>query len=519
MSLGEIKSIDNGTKFYRVDLHIHSYGEYASHDVTDRSMTPKNIIDEAIKENIKVISLTDHNEIGNIPSALEYAKGKDILVIPGVELSTSQGHLLVYFELYEDIRSFIGELPISKDKKQCDCTITHALNIAKKYNGFGVAAHIDLKSGFELYLSGYTPFKQEILKHDLLLGLEISKKKSVNWYTENDDNSDRVRFFRGRKTALGEDNSYNIAKIMSSDAHSITALGKNFSGNKKLTKLKLDSLDFNSVRIAFLNPNSRVRIEEELPNNFPKFLGISFEGGILDRQKIHFNNNFNCLIGGRGTGKSTTLECLRIGCGHHSNNEIIDSEAWPETIKIYYQDQSGQIIEFQRQKFGKVLNLTDTLNGIQQVTIEGFGQGETAELIRKCGKEPEALLNFIDNFLELGALQFENESLRTSLLQNQTILEKLKLEVDVIPNIEKVLNNAKRQLGTLKTNKAKEIVELEEGVANERTLRANLLKNIEEHISSINEGLNTNDLDKTIKSIAVEQIIVGKKEFEVVNQF
>ncbi|SFZ94907.1 hypothetical protein SAMN05428642_105166 [Flaviramulus basaltis] len=116
MSLLEIQTLENGAKFYRADLHIHSYGTYASYDVTDTLMTPEKIIDEAIKENISIISITDHNEIGNIQAALNYAVNKNILVIPGVELSTSQGHFLMYFESYENIRSFIGELNISVDK-------------------------------------------------------------------------------------------------------------------------------------------------------------------------------------------------------------------------------------------------------------------------------------------------------------------------------------------------------------------------------------------------------------------
>lgn len=70
MHLTDLLAIENGTKFYRADLHIHSYGSYASYDVTDTQMTPANIIDEAIKENISVISITDHNKIGNIPEAL-----------------------------------------------------------------------------------------------------------------------------------------------------------------------------------------------------------------------------------------------------------------------------------------------------------------------------------------------------------------------------------------------------------------------------------------------------------------
>lgn len=517
MSLLEIQSIDNGAKFYRADLHIHSYGKYASYDVFDTLMTPDKIIDEAIKENISVISITDHNEIGNIPAALEYVAGKNILVVPGVELSTSQGHFLVYFETYEKIRSFIGELTISEDKKQCDTTITGALDIAKKYGGFGIAAHIDIDAGFEHYTPGYTPFKEAILKHELLYGLEISNKSAVDWYTESDDNPDRKRLFRARKDALKEDNSYNIAKIMSSDAHKLISLGKNLSGTKKLTRIKLDELNFNSFRVAFLDANSRIRIEESIPTSFPKFLGIEFDGGILDKNKIHFSDNFNSLIGGRGTGKSTILECLRAASGNPTREDILDNEVWPNTIRLYFQDEAGQIIEFQKQKYNGNLNFTDPKNGIQQITIESFGQGETAATIQKCGKDPEILLKFIDNFLDTNNFVVKDESFRTTLLENQSLKERLKLEIDRIPTIEQAFNNAKGQLATLKTNKAKEIVELEEGIANERTLRAELLSNIEIHIQNITNGLDTEQLKESIHSISESEIIVGKEEYKAVS--
>jgi energy-coupling factor transporter ATP-binding protein EcfA2 len=516
MSLVEIKEIDNGAKFYRADLHIHSFGRYASYDVTDSEMTPDRIIDEALKENISIISITDHNEIGNIPAALEYAIGKNILVIPGVELSTSQGHLLVYFETYEKIRSFFGELTISDDKKQCDVTITGALDIAKRYGGFGIAAHIDIDAGFENYTPGYTPFKEAILKHELLYGLEISNKSVVDWYTETDVNPDRKRLFRVRKEQLKDDNSYNIAKTMSSDAHKILSLGKNLSGAKKLTRIKLDELNFNSFRVAFLDANSRIRIEESIPNSFPKFIGIEFDGGILDKNKIHFSDNFNSLIGGRGTGKSTTLECLRAVSGNPTREDILDNEVWPDTIKLYYQDEAGQIIEFQKQKYTSNLNFTDPEKGIQQITIESFGQGETATTIQKCGKDPEILLKFIDNFFETNTFQIKDESLRTSLLENQTLKERLKLEIDRIPSLEQAFNNAKGQLATLKTNNAKEIVELEEGIANERTLRAELSQNLETHIQNITNGLNTEFLKDSILSITEAEIIVGKEEYKAV---
>jgi predicted metal-dependent phosphoesterase TrpH len=45
-------------------------------------------------------------------------KGKDILVIPGVEISTTQGHLLVYFESYKKLER-LGNLTINAEKTIC----------------------------------------------------------------------------------------------------------------------------------------------------------------------------------------------------------------------------------------------------------------------------------------------------------------------------------------------------------------------------------------------------------------
>jgi predicted metal-dependent phosphoesterase TrpH len=92
----EIETYSPGSRFHRADIHIHSYGPDGSYDVTDGQMTPENIVDTAIGENLSIVSITDHNAIGNVHRGIQYSSGKALLVLPGVELSTPQGHLLVY---------------------------------------------------------------------------------------------------------------------------------------------------------------------------------------------------------------------------------------------------------------------------------------------------------------------------------------------------------------------------------------------------------------------------------------
>src|SRR5579859_2475889 len=105
-TLKEILAVANGARFFRADLHVHSYG--ASHDVNDASMTPAAIVKSAIDEHLDLVAITDHNEIVNVELAAKAARGLALSVIPGVELSTPQGHILCYLPSTDTLQKFYG---------------------------------------------------------------------------------------------------------------------------------------------------------------------------------------------------------------------------------------------------------------------------------------------------------------------------------------------------------------------------------------------------------------------------
>ncbi|HID24977.1 MAG TPA: PHP domain-containing protein [Thermoplasmata archaeon] len=71
----------------KLDLHIHScYSE-------DANGTPKEIIKTLQKRGLHGMSITDHNTIKGSLAALK-VKPKDFIVVPGVEISTLEGHIL-----------------------------------------------------------------------------------------------------------------------------------------------------------------------------------------------------------------------------------------------------------------------------------------------------------------------------------------------------------------------------------------------------------------------------------------
>lgn len=77
----------------KVDLHIHSYH-------SDGTLSPEEIMNEAIEKNIKIISITDHNTIRGAKEMCEIIKDKNIEFIPGVEIDVIENginyHVLAY---------------------------------------------------------------------------------------------------------------------------------------------------------------------------------------------------------------------------------------------------------------------------------------------------------------------------------------------------------------------------------------------------------------------------------------
>lgn len=512
----EILSQSNGAHFRRADLHIHSFGPGGSYDVTDTGMTPEAIVDRAIAENLQVIAIADHNAIGNIRAAVAHAEGKPILVVPAVELSTMQGHMLIYCPTVEKMEGFFGKLTISADRKSCSQTIAQCLAFAAAYDGFGICAHIELDAGLERAHPKFDAFKQEIFNSKNLLALEVAQAANADWFTHGDSNADRKNCTVLRCKHLQLEDDIELSKVMSSDAHTLEALGKNASGNRRLTRLKMETLSFDSLRLALTDGAARVRLEDLIPEMVPRFVGMKLEGGFLRDQVIHFSPNLTCIIGGRGAGKSTMLESLRACSGNEVTRSLLDSEVWPDSITLLYDDEAGARHTLSRSKLNSVVNPNP--HGPTFIALESYGQGETAETIQHCDKDPAILLTFLDAFVELKPLTERDEELRQELLDNQTELERLALHLKAIPDTEKAKKLADEQLSTLKTQKAKEVVELEQKIATEKRFRTNLLESLDELLSALKEGLSSEELKNLVSGADGDDFTVGKDEFESIRK-
>ncbi|MGD9520278.1 MAG: PHP domain-containing protein [Armatimonadota bacterium] len=77
-----------------VDLHIHS-------DCSDGTLAPEEIVRAALEKGLYAISITDHDTVEGVRSAMAAAEGTGLHVLPGVEISVdfadTEIHILGYF--------------------------------------------------------------------------------------------------------------------------------------------------------------------------------------------------------------------------------------------------------------------------------------------------------------------------------------------------------------------------------------------------------------------------------------
>jgi predicted metal-dependent phosphoesterase TrpH len=69
----------------KADLHVHTI--YSQ----DSTITPKDLVFYAKKRGLNAVAVTDHN---SLEGAFKIAKETDFLVIPGVEISSRDGHIV-----------------------------------------------------------------------------------------------------------------------------------------------------------------------------------------------------------------------------------------------------------------------------------------------------------------------------------------------------------------------------------------------------------------------------------------
>lgn len=308
----------NGANFHLADLHVHTpadsqYSVAGGIDVSTRGGREEfaeQFVERALAKELSVVGITDHNTVDWIDDIRDAASATDLTVFPGFEVSTKPGaiHVVCLFEpetpksKLDDHITQLGlprgeRLHRNGSNKQCDVTLEKLIEFVWQNDGIPIAAHVTRDHGILDHLKGES--RIEAWTNEQILACELPQARS-----EFTGGSFEAEVIRNERDLYQRERP--IACIYSSDSRSIGELGS------RATYVKLSSLSVEGLKQAFLDWESRIRHPSELPDSpFSRLIGANWSGGFLDGLKIHFNRNMNCLIGGKGTGKSTIIETIR----------------------------------------------------------------------------------------------------------------------------------------------------------------------------------------------------------------
>lgn len=335
MSLKEILESNNGANFYKADLHLHS--------PADASFSTKQLIDTAQKKKefaktycealrkaeIRIAAITDHNQIGQEWFSLiqEEAGKSGITVFPGVELSINEGkraiHIIVIFDVSENLVKINDAITaIFGGKARFDEQGMPALSetglegaisrLKENHKCICIAAHPSNDKGLFKELS--QPKIAELLKKIDLSAFENLNKDTVNGFIISQ--KDKLRGVRIPPVIYSSDSKKieDINPVRNKISNGVKSDQPNAS---RFTFIKISDFSLEGLRQALIDPESRIRLPRELKKeSYTKIIGFeSIGANFLSGIRIHFNDNLQCLIGGRGTGKSAILESIRYTLG------------------------------------------------------------------------------------------------------------------------------------------------------------------------------------------------------------
>jgi ABC-type lipoprotein export system ATPase subunit len=408
-----------GADFVRADLHVHTHGD------NDRNPQPDlaAYVDAALERDIRVLGITDHNTARFAGAAVEAAHGKPLLVLPGIEISTHDGHLLALFspnnlQALEKLAhpEALKLTDVSETDKRSVRSMLDLVSEIDSLGGLAIPAHIDARDGLQSKLPPAA--LTELLTSPALAGLEFATEEALQaWFRSDDPDPNRKAAWDAR-LANNDLRTRGLARLMSSDAHSVDKVGRD-RGSRTLTRLRLDDVNFDAVRNAIAqNPRARCKAEVVLPATYPHILSAQFTGGFLDGVEMEFSPNLNCLIGGRGSGKSTALLAIRAALGAHIS-EVEDPDAlerMPDETVVRFVDSTGSERVAVRERGG-----TPTEQGTSapiRVRLADLGQDESGQLARGYDDDPKLLLEFLDRFVVRHEYIEQEDDLLAKLAEN-----------------------------------------------------------------------------------------------------
>lgn len=425
-----------GARWWKFDFHTHTPAsfDYGKSDSSLKaSKTAKAWLLDYIAKGIECVAVTDHNSgdwIDRLKDAAVNlrAEGYSIFVFPGVEITANSNiHVLGIFDpraTSADISAVIGASKFRGTKGDSDSVAEEsAENVIREIisaGGVAIPAHIDMKAGLCQQHSSHTI--DQVCRHASAVEIIFPDQERAD-------------------APLSRYKNLNIdlPSIIGSDAHHPNDIGRAY------TWVKMSTPSIEGLKLALVDGSSSIiRSDNETtdPNSSSNTLlrSVTVENakyaGRSAPLKVEFNPWLNSIIGGRGSGKSSVLEFIRLGMDRARDFDLLgrDNEirrSFESFTKISAsRDSEGVMLEntrincvYTRDGIHYLLTWTKENNrvsisrydGQQWIPEEGEAHSRfpikifSQKQIFDLAKNPNTLLRLIDESSTVGFQQWKME--------------------------------------------------------------------------------------------------------------
>ncbi len=458
----EALSRPSGARFCRCALQVNPFEYVQRHGKETKFSTEDEyntaILDALQEQNVEVIAITDHYRVKTGAALANAARERGIHVFNGFEAVTKDGvHALCLFDDtvgIDKISRFIGDCGVHDDtevsptgNKDFDELLTAC---TEQWKGICIAAHVCSAGGLLEKLTGQTAIKAWIHKHLHACALPGASGDAPDRHRPilQNKNPDYMR-------------ERHIAVLNAKDISSV----EDAKDSGCSCWIKMASVSIEGLRQAFLDPDSRIRLNsDEKPEAHTELLAIAWEGGFLDGTRIRFNENLNVLIGGRGTGKSTVVESIRFAL----DSDTLGAEAEKQhqafvknvlrsgtKVSLFVRSHTPSVREYLIERtVGNAPTVKDSEGCLTELApadiaseVEIYGQHEISELARS----PERLTALLDRFIDKTAISCGEEAevknslddTRTRIIEIEKNLARIEAELATLPGLQETLKRYK----------------------------------------------------------------------------
>ncbi len=466
-SINDIRS--KCARFYKVDLHVHSplsfdwennsTPTYAANSLLNR-LGPKDKIskkqldafaNELERSGLDVAVITDHMKYSFGVALADHVSRikRKITVLPGMEVNLRveepvlkqfriQALTIFPADIGDSIRKifpadFKKELELNGDDEIHLKSIEEFTEKVRSVGGRTVFVQIrdgnGLKcaykvQGDKLVLDTLSEEREDAWK-DICITTGDAFKKELNKF-----DALQISGPAGFMHYKSERRNFPVSLVMGTDAHHVGAFGK----NGRVSYIKMDRKNAHSLFEAFKFSGTRIRFKDDLPvRRPPKIKGIRIIGhprnkrSLFKNANVGFSDNLTCVVGPRGSGKSTLIDAIRYVMGFNRSldeiekvkRQILDRQANTldaSKIELLYEKSDGSIHKIvsiydpQENYCTRVFNIDDNEIDIKDVEECGdyplnlYGWNE----LELLGEDPKAQRENLDKFIK-GAGRLKNE--------------------------------------------------------------------------------------------------------------